>query len=69
MKDIISKIIFKIQQLATSKIYELFFWVVISGAITNMLLNYLDHQYLINIYSAAIITIFIYYFGFKIILE
>ncbi len=69
MKDIISKIIFKIQQIATSKTYELFFWIVISGAITNMLLNYLDHQYIINVYSAAIIAIFIYYFGYKIILE
>lgn len=69
MKQILSKIIFKIQQLATFKLYDLYFWIIISGAISTMLVNYLIHQHIVSFYSGIVITLFIYYSGYKLILE
>lgn len=69
MKDLISKIIWKIQMLAMTQLFELFLWVTISGAVTEFMLMYLRNQYVNNIFFEIFFIIFIYYAGYKLILK
>lgn len=70
MKNLITKLIWKIQLLATTKIFELFLWITISGSVSALLLDYLSYtQHMNNIIIEVIFIIFCYYAGYKIILE
>lgn len=69
MKDILSRILWKLQELSTTKIYELYFWIIVSGAISGLSLVYIKFDYGINnIYFDIIFTLFIYYIWYKILL-
>ena len=69
MKGIVEKILWKIQMIATTKLYELFFWISICGFISWALNNYIYTHYNPNYYFFIFITVFVYYTGYKIILE
>jgi len=69
MKDIITKILWKIQILTTTKVFELFLWIVISGEIATLISNYLTNQHLTTIYYNIFLYIFVYYSCYKMILE
>ena len=69
MKDLISKIIWKIQMLAITQLFELFLWVTISGAVSEFLLLYFRNQHITNVYFEIAFVIFIYYAGYKLILK
>lgn len=69
MKDIITKIIWKIQMLAMTQLFELFLWITISGAITEFMLMYLRNQHINNVFFEIFFIIFIYYAGYKLILK
>jgi hypothetical protein len=68
-KDIITRIIWKIQNLAITKLYELFLWLMISGIIYTFIIRCITSNYLYNIYFDIFLLIFIYYACYKIILE
>jgi len=68
-KDIITRIIWKIQRLAITKLYELFLWIILSGAIYTFVIRCVASNYRYNIYLDIFLLFFIYYAGYKIILE
>jgi hypothetical protein len=70
MKDLISRIMWKIQMLATTQLFELFLWITISGASSALLVEYLRYnQHVDNIIFEVIFILFVYYAGYKIILK
>lgn len=68
-KDVITRIIWKIQQLATTQLYELFLWIILSGVLYEFILKYISSNYLYNIYIDLFLLLFIYYSCYKIILK
>jgi hypothetical protein len=70
MKDIISKIMWKIQMVAMTQLFELFLWITISGVSSALLVEYLRYnQHINNVIFEIIFILFIYYSGYKIILK
>lgn len=70
MKDIITRIMWKIQMLATTKLFELFLWIVISGASSALLVEYIRYnQHIHNVPFEILFILFVYYAGYKIILD
>jgi hypothetical protein len=70
MKDIITKILWKIQQIAMTKMPELFLCIVVAGTINIFLTNYLiSHHIANNNYILISFTLFIYYSCYKIIID
>jgi hypothetical protein len=69
MKNFLARIMWKIQQLAITKLFELFVWIMISGAIHAFIIQYLIIQHLYTIYNNIFIFIFVYYAGYKILLD
>jgi len=69
MKNFISRLIWKFQQLATTKLAELFLWVIISGALLDIGASYFNTHNINNMYFRFFFIIFIYYTCYKIILE
>ena len=69
MKNFLARIMWKIQQLAITKLFELFVWIMISGAIHDFIIQYLIIQHLYTIYNNIFIFIFVYYAGYKILLD
>lgn len=70
MKDIITRIMWKIQILATTKLFELFLFITISGASSALIVEYLRYnQHVHNIPLELFIILFAYYAGYKIILD
>jgi len=70
MKDIITRIMWKIQMLATTQLFELFLWIVISGASSALIVEYVRYnQHVYNIPLEIFLIVFAYYAGYKIILD
>jgi len=69
MKDLLTRIIYKIQQIAMTKLFELFLYIVVAGAIVSFTMNYLATQHMSSIFSDIFVFIFVYYAGYKILLE
>jgi len=70
MKDLISKIIWKINRIATTRMVDLFLWIILCGAISSMIITYLIKQHILNNFLyEVLILIFIYYSGYKLILD
>jgi len=69
MKNFLARIMWKIQQLAITKLFELFVWIMISGAIHAFIIQYLIIQHLYTIYNNIFIFIFVYFAGYKILLD
>jgi hypothetical protein len=70
MKDLISKIMWRIQMIAMTQLFELFLWITISGVSSALLVEYLRYnQHVNNVIFEVIFILFIYYAGYKIILK
>lgn len=70
MKDLITRIMWKIQMLATTKLFELFLWIVISGASSALIVEYIRYnQHVHNISLEVFCILFAYYACYKIILD
>jgi hypothetical protein len=69
MKDLLTRIIYKIQQIAMTKLFELFLYIVVAGAIVSFTMNYLAIQHMNSIFSDIFVFLFVYYAGYKILLE
>ena len=70
MKDLITRIMWKIQMLATTKLFELFLWIVISGASSALIVEHIRYnQHIFNVPLEVFLILFAYYAGYKIILD
>ena len=70
MKNIITRIMWKIQMIATTQLFELFLWIAISGASSALIIEYMRYnQHMINIPLEVFLILFVYYAGYKIILD
>jgi ABC-type Mn2+/Zn2+ transport system permease subunit len=69
MKDIISRLLWKLQQLITKKLFELILWSMVAGTISVFISYYILYNYSNNIYNTIIVNILSYYACYKIILD
>lgn len=52
-----------------TKLFELFLYIVVAGAIVSFIMNYLTAQHMNSIFSDIFIFLFVYYSGYKILLD
>lgn len=70
MKDLVTRLMWKIQTLATTKLFELFLWITISGASSAIIIEHIRYnQHVHNIPLEVFLIVFAYYAGYKIILD
>lgn len=70
MKGLLTQLIYKIQMLAMTQLFELFLWITISGSVSALIVQYLRYQHIMNNFIfETIFIIFIYYAGYKLIMK
>ena len=69
MKTLLARIMWKIQQIAITKFFELCLLMVVAGAITSFITQYLIIQHMDSIYSDIFVLVFVFYAGYKIMLD